>query len=33
VRDKAFRDGYRQLVLNHWAGDLTLHSIRVSGTD
>lgn len=33
VRDKAFRDGYQQLVLNHWSGDLTLHSIRVSGTE
>jgi hypothetical protein len=33
VRDKAFRDGYQQLVLSHWSGDLTLHSIRISGTD
>jgi hypothetical protein len=33
VRDKAFRDGYQQLVLSHWSGDLTLHSIRVSGTN
>jgi len=33
VRDKAFRDGYQQLVLSHSAGDLTLHSIRISGTD
>lgn len=33
VRDKAFRDGYRQLGLSLAAGDLTLHSIRVSGTD
>lgn len=32
VRDKAFRDGYQQLVLTHWSGDLTLHNIRVSGT-
>lgn len=33
VRDKAFRDDYRQLVLTNWSGDLTLHSVRVSGTD
>lgn len=33
VRDKAFRDGYQQLVLTHFAGDFTLKTIRVSGTD
>lgn len=33
VRDKAFRDGYQQLVLSHFGGDLTLNSIRVSGSD
>lgn len=33
VRDKAFRDGYQQLVLTLSAGDLTLNTIRVSGTD
>lgn len=33
VRDKAFRDGYQQLVLTHNAGDLSLHSVRISGTD
>lgn len=32
VRDKAFRDGYQQLGVALAAGDLTLHSIRVSGT-
>lgn len=33
VRDKAFRDDYQELILSHQAGDLTLHSVRVSGTD
>lgn len=33
IRDKAFRDDYQQLVLSHWSGDLTLHNIRVSGTE
>lgn len=33
MRDKVFRDGYQQLVLSLWTGDLTLHSIRISGTD
>jgi len=33
VRDKAFRDGYQQLLLSLASGDLTLHSIRISGSD
>jgi hypothetical protein len=33
VRDKAFRDDYQELSLSHWAGDLTLNSIRISGTN
>lgn len=32
LRDKAFRDPYHQLLLTHWAGDLTLRWMRLSGT-
>ena len=31
VRDKAFRDGYSWLVLNHESGDLTVRSLRIDG--
>jgi len=31
VRDKAFRDGYPWLVLNHASGDLTVRSVQING--
>jgi len=31
VRDKAFRDGYPWLVLEHQSGDLSVRSVRVDG--
>ena len=32
VRDRAFRDDYPWLTLNHQAGELTLRSLRIDGT-